>query len=421
MRSAPTTTPCTEPLASKQAAAPSASSVHGMPSCTASHAVRRAPWRTGRASHANRRGQPACGVEHPHDPERAPDPPGGQRSGVAVREQRHRAAREQRCTVFTHGKARGGVGLVERTCRGKRTLEALLLRGLFDHPEHVPDRLRQVGTGGPSGGEPPGRTPEVRELGVAARASAAKAYAAVRPIAGAPRTARARIARTAAAPPGTLTQRSRPGSRRWSSNSSPSRQRSAATEVRTSPMAGMVPHGVAAAWPTPLYCRSRREEVWLCASRSTGSAASAAWSTGRRSRTRGSSSLPSTTSPTRPPWPTSSSTTRSTASSTPRSRRQPTASRSTGRRSRCWRRRNRPSCPGKSSASTSSSREPASSPRASRPRPTWTRAQSGFSSPRRPRASTSPWCTASTRRLSTLPNTASSPTAPAPPTASPRW
>jgi len=107
--------------------------------------------------------------KNPHDPERAPDPPCGKRPGVAVREQRHRAAREQRCTVFTHGKARGGVGLVERTCRRKRTLEALLLRSLFDHPEHAPDRLRQVGTGGPSGGEAPGHAPEVRKLGVAAR------------------------------------------------------------------------------------------------------------------------------------------------------------------------------------------------------------------------------------------------------------
>ena len=87
MRSAPTTTACTMPRAMMPAAAPSTMTSYGMPSAASSHAVRRAPWRSGRVSSTKTRATLPCRCARRDDAECGTDAAGRERAGVAVGEE----------------------------------------------------------------------------------------------------------------------------------------------------------------------------------------------------------------------------------------------------------------------------------------------------------------------------------------------
>ena len=133
-RSAPTMTASTSPRASRDAAAPSVSTVTGIPACWSSQAVSRAPCSSGRVSHASTSTVLAgrrLGVDDAE--RRAPAAAGHEPAGVADRQQTPRVG-ELGAAVLADHPARLEVLLEDRPRLGLRV----------GGGEHAVDRPREV-------------------------------------------------------------------------------------------------------------------------------------------------------------------------------------------------------------------------------------------------------------------------------------
>ena len=181
----------------------SAMRVVGMPSCSSSQAVSRAPWRQGRVSSAKTRLHLAEPRRRADDAERRAVAGGGEGAGVAVGEDARLVGQELGPEVAHAAAGRRGPPrwmaerLVEERRRAASRRPAAAQR--VEARPHPLDRPEEVDRGGPGGGE---RRAHVAPLGARARrprsrvvrTPRARPKAAATPIAGAPRIAMSLIA-----------------------------------------------------------------------------------------------------------------------------------------------------------------------------------------------------------------------------------
>ena len=200
IRSAPVTTRSTSPRAMSEPAAESAMTACGMPARSSSHAVRRAPWRSGRVSSTRTRSSRPRSAGGAERADRGAVAAGREAAGVAVR-QRARARLEELGGVGGHAPAAVDLFLVERArALGRRVVA------------HLRERPRKVDRGRPGRREHALGLVEI----LAAQRREREPYAAAMPIAGAPRTTIVRIASATSAAVPQRSSTTSSGSRRWS-------------------------------------------------------------------------------------------------------------------------------------------------------------------------------------------------------------